>query len=195
MLDHTPTEGAGAVILDWPDCTNVRDLGGLHTTDGRRIRGDALLRSDHLGRLTAEAVAALRAGSVRRIVDLRWAKECAERPSPFADDPLYVHTPMLIDDPYEFDPDSYAQLLDLNRPLIGAAVRAVADAPPGGVLVHCHEGKDRTGVLVALLLLAAGVTEEQVVADYALTAGVDPKLMVNTLEHLHQAYAGIEPYL
>ncbi|MEV4623704.1 tyrosine-protein phosphatase [Asanoa sp. NPDC049573] len=183
------------MILDWPDCTNVRDLGGLATTGGRRIRPDALLRSDNHDRLTPETIATIRAGGVRRIVDLRWARECAARPSPFAGDPLYAHVPLLGDDDYELVPDSYAALLDHSRPGIGAAFRAVAEAPPGGVIVHCHEGKDRTGVLVALLLLVAGVPEDEVADDYALTAGVERIVMVNTIEHLHRAYGGVAKYL
>ncbi|MEV0720084.1 tyrosine-protein phosphatase, partial [Asanoa sp. NPDC050611] len=88
------------MILDWPDCTNVRDLGGLTTGDGRRVRPDALLRSDSLHRLTEPAVAAVRAGGIRRILDLRWQAECVMRPSPFESDPLYRHTPLLGDDDY-----------------------------------------------------------------------------------------------
>jgi len=183
------------MILDWPDCTNVRDLGGLATADGRRIRSEALLRSDGHHKLTADAVAAIRAGGVRRIVDLRWAHENAKWPSPFAGDPLYVNSPLLGDADYEIVPDTYAALLDHNRPEVGAAFRAVAEAPPGGVVVHCHEGKDRTGVLVALLLLVAGVAEDDIADDYALTAGVQRILMVNTLEHLRQAYGDVEKYL
>jgi protein-tyrosine phosphatase len=183
------------VILDWPDCTNVRDLGGLATADGRRIRAEALLRSDNHARLTPAAISAIRAGGVRRIVDLRWSHESAKWPSPFVGDPLYVNAPLLGEDDYEILPDTYAALLDHNRPQIGVAFRAVAQAPPGGVVVHCHEGKDRTGVLVALLLLVAGVAEDEIADDYALTAGVRRELMVNTLEHLRQAYGDVAKYL
>ncbi|GIF68951.1 protein-tyrosine-phosphatase [Asanoa ishikariensis] len=183
------------MILDWPDCTNVRDLGGLATTDGRRVRPEALLRSDGHHKLTADTVAAIRAGGVRRIVDLRWAHENARWPSPFAADPFYLNVPLLGDADYEIVPDSYSALLDHNRPQVGAAFRAVAEAPPGGVVVHCHEGKDRTGVLVALLLLVAGVAEDDIADDYALTADVQRILMVNTLDHLRQAYGGVAKYL
>ncbi|GIF70801.1 tyrosine-protein phosphatase [Asanoa siamensis] len=183
------------MILDWPDCTNVRDLGGLTTAGGRRVRSEALLRSDSPHRLTAPAIAAIRAGGLRRIVDLRWTAECVQRPSPFEGDPIYAHRPLLGDDDYEILPDSYVAMLEYNRPQIGAAFRAVADAPPGGVLVHCLEGKDRTGVLVALLLLVAGVPDDQIADDYALTTGVDRAYMVNTLTYLHDAYGDVSTYL
>ncbi|SNT01356.1 Protein tyrosine/serine phosphatase [Asanoa hainanensis] len=183
------------MILDWPDCTNVRDLGGLATTDGRRIRSEALLRSDGHHKLTADTVAAIRAGGVRRIVDLRWARENTKWPSPFGGDPRYVNAPLIGDGDYEILPDTYAALLDHNRPQIGAAFRAVAEAPPGGVVVHCHAGADRTGVLVALLLLVAGVAEDDIADDYALTDGVHREAMVNTLDHLRQTYGDVAKYL
>ena len=50
-----------------------------------------------------------------------------------------------------------------------AIVAAVADARPGGVLIHCYAGKDRTGMSVALLLSLAGVSDEDIADDYALT--------------------------
>ncbi|MDG4820449.1 tyrosine-protein phosphatase [Asanoa sp. WMMD1127] len=183
------------MILDWPDCTNVRDLGGLATADGRRIRADALLRSDSHHLLTAAAVEAIRSGGVRRIVDLRWPAECVLRPSPFAQDPLYVNVPLLGEADYAWVPENYAGMLECNRPQIGAAFRAVAEAPAGGVVVHCHAGQDRTGVLVALALLVAGVAEDDIADDYALTAEASRDVMVNTLDHLREAYGDVTKYL
>ena len=55
------------------------------------------------------------------------------------------------------------------RTQFGAAVGVIADAEEGGVLVHCHAGKDRTGLVVALLLAVAGVAPEVIAADYALS--------------------------
>ena len=60
------------VKLDWPHCRNARDLGGLPTVQGARVRDGALIRSDHHARLTPAAVAGIRASGVRRIIDLRW---------------------------------------------------------------------------------------------------------------------------
>lgn len=133
---------------------------------------------------------------MRRIVDLRWSWECDKHPSPFAGDTTYRHVPMLNDVlDYDPPPDSYAPMLDRNRPRIMRAFRTVAEAPAGGVVVHCHSGRDRTGVLVALLLRVAGVAAEQVAEEYALTAGCPPARMLNTLMHLDQHYGGAVPYL
>jgi protein tyrosine/serine phosphatase len=184
------------VKLDWPDCSNARDLGGLPTAGGGRIRAGALLRSDHHGRLTPAAVRSIRAGGVRRILDLRWSRECAADPSPFAGDPVYRHAPMLnetID--YVIPPFSYGPMLDHHKTRIGAAFGLLADAPRGGVVVQCHGGRDRTGVLVALALSVAGVDPEAVAEDYARSPARDALTMRNTLDHARDAYGGVAGYL
>src|SRR5919108_83674 len=63
----------------------------------------------------------------------------------------------------------YCAVLDIFRARVGAVVRAVAEAPEGGVLVHCFAGKDRTGIVVALALALTGVPRETIAADYALS--------------------------
>jgi len=159
--------------LDWPGCLNARDLGGMPATDGRRIRRGALIRTDSHHKLTAEGVAAVRDYGVSRIVDLRRQRELDLEPSPFFGDPLYLHLP--VQNPA--DPDHewmtlaeiYIAMLDLRPALFTSAVIAVADAPPGGVVVHCAGGKDRTGLIVAMALAVAGVSPELIAADYALT--------------------------
>jgi len=184
------------VKLDWPDCSNARDLGGLPAAGGGRTRAGALLRSDHHGQLTPAAVRSIRAGGVGRILDLRWSRECEGHPSPFAGDPLYRHTPMLdetID--YVVHPNSYGPMLDYHKIRIGAAFGLLADAPPGGVVVHCHGGRDRTGVLVALALSVAGVDPEAIVEDYTRSPTCDALTMRNTFDHVREAYGGAAGYL
>ena len=184
------------MTLDWPACRNARDLGGLPTQDGGRIRGGALLRSDHHTGMTPASVAAVRAAGVSRIVDLRRAGELEQHPSPFAGDPVYTHRPLLPEEiAYPHPDDSYGPLLDHNQERVAAAFRAVAEAPPGGVLVHCHSGRDRTGVLVALLLTVAGVGPEVAAEDYARTEGAPAVTIRNTLAHAERQYGGVEAYL
>jgi protein-tyrosine phosphatase len=159
--------------LDWPDCRNVRDLGGLPTADGGRIRENALIRADSLQHLTPAAVEAIRAAGVSRVLDLRSHGEVGGFPTPFTQDPIGLHLP--LQDPA--DPpstattivDSCNEMLDLHPELFAAVFRAMLDAPEGAVVVHCFGGKDRTGVVVALALALAGVPEEEIVADYFLT--------------------------
>jgi protein-tyrosine phosphatase len=65
--------------------------------------------------------------------------------------------------------DAYLIFLERFADNVAAAVRAVVDAPEGGVVIHCVGGKDRTGLLAAFLLHLAGVPEDQIAADYALS--------------------------
>ncbi|MEV4702723.1 tyrosine-protein phosphatase [Actinoplanes sp. NPDC049316] len=182
--------------LDWPGCRNARDLGGLPTADGSAIRPRALLRSGHHAGLTPDGIAGVRAAGVSRVVDLRRDTERDARPSPFAGDPGYVHASVLLDViTYEYPDDSYGPLLDHNQQRVAAAFRAIAEAPPGAVLVHCHGGRDRTGVLVALALGVAGVAPDVIAEDYALTADSPAATMRNTLDHLDDAYGGVHAYL
>ena len=212
--------------LNWPDCLNVRDLEGLPTANGRRIAPGALIRSDNLNRLTEAGIEAVRAAGVVRIVDVRTPPECAGYPSPFSTDPICHNMPLYnADDPY--DPtlsleEQYILMVDQNPGLFAAAVGAIADAPDGAVVVHCHAGKDRSGTVVALALSLAGVPREEVAADYAVLSDrmrdhfaeqvalvedpterrelvesftARPETMLSLLTHLETAYGGVKHYL
>jgi protein tyrosine/serine phosphatase len=158
--------------LDWPGCCNVRDLGGLPTADGGRIRAGAVVRSDAL------AGPDFGGHDVSRIIDLRSADEAAKYPSPVAGDPRYLLAP--YGDPVrdaERDPiaertlvATYLGGLERNAGRIVTALTAIAEAPAGTVVVHCFAGKDRTGVIVALALRVAGVADDVIAADYGYTA-------------------------
>ena len=65
--------------------------------------------------------------------------------------------------------DVYVIFLEHFGANVASALRAVADAPEGGVVVHCAGGKDRTGLIAAFLLHLAGVDDETIAADYALS--------------------------
>src|SRR3954451_5583654 len=160
-------------VLNWDGCVNVRDLGGLPAAGGGRIREGALVRSDNVRRLTDAGWEALEAHGIRTVLDLRWiAERDVDPPREVTID--VVHLSLLgddgavygrelderlsgIDDPTSRTTAAYLDMLTTWRSRFVDAVRTVADAPPGGVLVHCAAGKDRTGIVVALLLSLAGV--------------------------------------
>jgi protein tyrosine/serine phosphatase len=165
--------------LTWDGCFNVRDLGGLPTADGRLIRPGALVRSDKVGGLSADGWASLVGHGVRTIVDLR---DPSEHQPDIAPRPLDL---MTVSSPLEDQSDTvfWAQYRSLSstplyyRPFlerfprrIVAALAAIAEAPPGGVLVHCAAGRDRTGMVTLVLLALLGVAPEAIVADYLLSA-------------------------
>lgn len=167
--------------LDWEGCWNARDLGGLPTSSGEVVRTGALVRSDHLSRLTGRGWRSLRTHGVRTLVDLRTAAEVlAEPTSP----PAEVRTDVIeLEDGLEGDPrfDSwvttglfgtplyYAPFLERFPARCARAVAAVAHAEAGGVLVHCSKGCDRTGLVVALLLTLCDVDPDAIADDYSLT--------------------------
>ena len=172
--------------LAWEGCLNVRDLGGLPTEDGRRTRTGAVVRSDNVRALTDAGWRSLADHAVTRIVDLRWPEELAED-QPRDVDIDVVHVSVLgerWDEEYGRELDasldetedvadhyawSYVEFLERHRDRFGRAFAAVADAQ-GTVVVHCMGGKDRTGIVSALLLRLAGVSHDVIGKDYAVTA-------------------------
>jgi protein-tyrosine phosphatase len=170
-------------VLDWEGCVNVRDLGGLPTEGGRVIAPGALIRADAVSQLSSKGWQALVAHGVRTIVDLRFHEE-READPPRGLDLAVAHVPLFGEpDPdyaAEFQarlaaaPDgsayvraAYAEFLERYRDNFAGALRVLADAEPGGVVVHCFAGKDRTGLVVALALRLAGVSHGAIGADYA----------------------------
>jgi protein-tyrosine phosphatase len=200
------------MTLNWPHCKNARDLAGTPLGDGRRIRTGALVRSDNLDQLDETGIAAVRAAAVSRIVDLRSAWECEKYPSPFADDPIWLNVPLVDPDAPDVSTselfEQYRLLLDGSPERFAAAIAAIAEAPPGCVVVACHAGKDRTGLVIALALHLVGVPVTAIAADYvtspALSTASDalPELAAprtetisRTLEHLQSRYGGTAAYL
>jgi protein-tyrosine phosphatase len=159
--------------LDWPACLNARDLGGLPAGDGRAIAERALVRSDSHSYLTEDGVAAVRAYGVTRVIDLRRATELTQWPSALAADAAYLNLPVQgTDDPEDEATlaELYVAWLDRRPELFAAVLTAIAEAPSGPVVVHCAAGKDRTGVVAAVLLGLLGVSHEDIADDYHLSA-------------------------
>jgi len=183
--------------LRWPDLCNARDLGGIATSGGGQIREHSLVRTDNHGRLEPAGLAAMRSYGVSRIIDLRWAWEASKYPSPLAADKRYRLVPACFDPTGDEDipADSYRLMVDASRDRLAAALAAIAEAPPGAVVLHCHAGRDRTGLVVALVLRLAGASVDSIAADYALSEDSTPATMVNTLAHLEAEYGGVAKYL
>ena len=167
--------------LNWDGCYNVRDLGGLLTGDGGETRWRAVIRADLLGRLTPQGRRALLDYGVRTIIVLRAPEETQQEPSAFAvpakslNGPTYLNLPLEKHDPSvgalidkaTTRAEVYSIILDNYPDAVADVIRAVANAQPGGVVIHCHSGKDRTGIVSGLLLSLAGVPVETIAADYA----------------------------
>ena len=180
--------------IELDGAVNVRDLGGLPTEDGRETVAGRLLRGDNLQELSASDVVRLvRDIGVTTVVDLRSSAELAsEGPAPLdaVAGVRHSHHPVIPEIGSATDAAAEALLIrtrqDRSRfptdPICGhylgyledrpgqvvGALRSISQAR-GAALVHCAAGKDRTGVVVALALIAADVRPEAVIADYAAT--------------------------
>jgi protein tyrosine/serine phosphatase len=181
--------------IELDGAVNVRDLGALATDDGRATAPGRLLRGDNLQDLSPSDVQKLVSGlGVTTVVDLRSPFEVtSEGPGPLTrvDAVRHVYLSVLpelgegtdvadalaikrrdgarVRYPDDLRCGYYLGYLEDRPEQVVAAVRSIADAP-GAALVNCAAGKDRTGVVIALALTAAGVTQEAVVADYAASA-------------------------
>lgn len=145
------------------------------------------MRADSLDRLTSDGWAALESHGVQTIIDLRNAIE--RDAEPYRCGLPVVPVPVEDDTDEEFvqqwrpfsTPHYYRAALERWPERCAAAVRAVARARPGGVVIHCGLGRDRTGLLVMLLLALVGVAPEHIADDYELSARCLPPLDMDRL--------------
>jgi len=167
--------------IDLTGCLNFRDLGGYPTAGEATVAWRRIYRSDGLHRLTPEDVARVRDElGVTDLVDLRSSGEVrADGRGLLEREPLaFHHVPLFDGDAGRAKArpdvagmtlaDRYLALAEIAKAAIARVVRIIA-AADGGVVYHCAAGKDRTGVISAILLSALGVRDELIVADYALT--------------------------
>jgi protein-tyrosine phosphatase len=154
--------------VTWDGLHNARDLGGLGD-----VRSGRIIRSPRLDRLTAEGWRALQEAGVRTLIDLRNADEVEELELPSG----VTRHALPIEDPADQDflrdwfpvihsPEVWAEVLRRWPALIVAVMRTISQAPDGAVVVHCAGGRDRTGLIAALLLSLAGVDHDEIVEDY-----------------------------
>lgn len=169
---------------------NFRDFGGYRTLDGRQIRWRTLFRSGHLGLLTDQDRATLQELNIAAILDFRTQLEVDYYPSRLADEhtpqilPLAINAGSVKDileaavDPTDIEAAKAAvhkKMLQINETLVMErhdTYRQMFEAllnHPGGYLLHCSAGKDRTGLGVALILSALGADRDTILSDYLLT--------------------------
>jgi hypothetical protein len=168
---------------------NFRDLGGYPGLDGRLTRWGRLFRSDALHELTDADVARLRAMGLRTVVDLRTERELhSSGRGPLGQEPVSFHHLAVVQEgvrgtvtadaealaapapPGDDLAERYLWYLDVGRGSLVEALTLLGDSDRYPLVFHCAAGKDRTGVLAALVLELVGVDREVIVADYVITA-------------------------
>ena len=174
-------------VVDLPGSVNFRDFGGYDTHDGARVRRGLLFRCGQMSDLTDHAQSKFAELNIRVICDLRRPDERAADPTPVPNHvsrrveiPIDPGSAIALRDSLGAGEVDVEQRHDFMRAITGELTRDHADSyarmfqalqehAPGGFLVHCTAGKDRTGVGVALILLALGVPRDVVMHDYLLT--------------------------
>jgi len=182
---------------------NVRDLGGLRTRDGRRTRSGLIYRGDSLDSITpADAGVLFGKLGIGAIVDLRTKAE-TELSGLLFPVPRYRYSvlvegrlgkePFPSDDPAELA-KVYLGNIDVGRNAVRGTLGVIADDLRAGTatLFHCAAGRDRTGIMAALLLALVGVTDGQIAMDYVQSnrnaRKVTRKLSENPLYANHDAH-------
>ncbi|WP_334683303.1 tyrosine-protein phosphatase [Arthrobacter sp. CAN_A212] len=208
---------------------NARDIGGmLSSRGGATVRG-SVIRSDTPTTSDSQGTAVLMQ-TLARVIDLRSVTEADALAHPMATNEGYRLRP-LIDPRAEArrDPDSEATLgavysgsLGRNAATIAAIMVEIADAPDGTIWISCASGKDRTGMIIAMLLRLAGVSDEAIAEDYSRTEhsmrevfareleeapddasrrdraylhGAKAENILQMLEHIDGVYGGVDLYL
>lgn len=208
---------------------NVRDLGGYRTGDGRIVNRGRFYRGDGLHKLTTQDQKDLLSRDITTVIDLRNAKELETAVNVFASNSKVSYYNVSLLNPAHPSGtminslgDLYVMMLDMCGPLFREVMLLMAESNDEAVLFHCSAGKDRTGMISALLLDLAGVPKETIIEDYALTSqclapimdelrlgrpagisaedyekflGCDPAHMERMMSHLYSRYGGALSYL
>jgi protein-tyrosine phosphatase len=172
-------------MVELEGATNMRDLGGYKTTDGRTVKRGLIYRSGSLTGLTEHDKKTLATLGVKVVCDLRSVKEATDAPDILLAEVAYHNLPINDDTPTwdrlrtllwgrpsltEHVQKLYTDLLiDRNAHIFGQTLHVLAQENNYPAIFHCAAGKDRTGIVAALLLLTLGIPEEVVIADYSLS--------------------------
>lgn len=199
--------------------SNLRDLGGYTTENGNITKYERVFRSSAIYKLTSAEEKYLDDIGIKAVIDLRMPEEIERHPSAFINSKKikYFNFPLsnawsLIEDEV---PNIYFNMIKSYKSMANI-MKTIANTD-GGVIFHCTAGKDRTGIVACLMLLIAGVQEEDILADYMVTyayiyKGIrimhdeNPDLpafigtikvehLEQTIERLNDVYGNVEGYL
>jgi protein-tyrosine phosphatase len=167
---------------------NFRDVSGLNPTHKKSIKPNVLFRSDAFGDATEDDTQRLLGElGINRVIDLRTDRELlSENPSPLLRDGVSYLRRAIDSGPGNAIENAtpgnrlalrYLQYFDYGRESIVSAVRDMSEEGQWHTVIHCRAGKDRTGVVMAVLLSLIGVPDNEIAEDYSLTALAMPEIM------------------
>ncbi len=205
---------------------NTRDLGGLPTSDGKVVQWQKIYRSDDISFLSRNDIARFQQLGIQTVIDLRSDDELAKTGYQLNGQTGIAvhHLPLVTDLPIADITqelvsdlslgDFYVQLLETSKPAIKQIFEVIASAEEQAVLFHCSAGKDRTGVIAALLLSLLHVDQGGIIANYEITYAFlkqnsrlmdsspyrhlmysKGEYMAHMLNHLTRHYKNAETYL
>jgi protein-tyrosine phosphatase len=172
---------------------NFRDLGGYQTEDGRSVRWGRLYRSDTLSKLKGDDLQRFSELGIRTVVDLRYPVEIERRGRVPEAEGMSYHNLSIEHRPYwqadvppdvdtvQFLSDRYLEVAEDGVVEIRQVLEILASEDNAPVVFHCAGGKDRTGLIAALVLCLVGVSEEDIVADFALTGLAAERILADFL--------------
>lgn len=216
---------------------NFRDLGGYPTADGRVTKWQTLYRADGIHRISDADVVRLEPLGLKTVIDLRTPDEIEQHGrfplEAYAVD--YHHLPVLdvvwspdqiqsLGDSPTFLVDRYREMLVIGEAALGMSLRLLAEIETYPAVFHCAAGKDRTGIVAALVLALVRVPDEVIAEDYALSRegvarmiewvmenvpearermnsapaammGAEPESILSLLEHIRADHGSIEAYV
>lgn len=170
---------------------NFRELGGYQAEDGSTVRRGRLFRSDSLSKLEGADWDRFLSLGIRTVVDLRYPWEIEAKGRVPAHPSLAYHNQSIEHRPYDqsaLAPDvtpgpylaaRYAEVAEDGTKEIRETLKLIATADEGPVVFHCASGKDRTGLVAALVLSLLGVPEQTIVEDFTLTGLATARLVVD----------------
>ena len=230
-MNVTQMKRTRAQRVELEGCSNFRDLGGYRLNGGGTTKSGVLYRADCLSKLTGSDIEKLGELGIACVIDLRHEEEINKTGHPVKNvGGIAYHNVQLVDGVNSNDlksllPQSlsemYADLADNAGGKIAEIFRIILNHKVGGVVFHCAAGKDRTGVVAALLLLLAGAEETEILFDYSITytlmkevfsrqiqdaknAGFDIPAHIflsdevtikEFIDHIHHKHRGVENYL
>ena len=166
---------------------NFRDLGGYPAAGGRRVRWRRVFRADGLNRLQPHEEAVFAELGIATVIDLRTNEEVEQGRFPsHVPGVAYHHLPMFdvlpdwpeeVGDPADYLSDRYLEMLATGRASVVASLKLLAVEECHPLVFHCAAGKDRTGILAAMLLALLGVADQIIASDYAMSDQAMERLM------------------